>query len=88
MQFKKSPAPQKRSIKIIRFVKMKIMKSATFLTDKKRNREILQIDLKTLSKYPEEVEDLVDVIIAESRKNEKSISMEEAKKILKKAGKI
>ena len=64
------------------------MKSATFLTDKKRNREILQIDLKTLSKYPEEVEDLVDVIIAESRKNEKSISMEDAKKILKKAGKI
>jgi hypothetical protein len=64
------------------------MKSVTFLTDKKRNREILQIDLKTLSKYPDEVEDLVDVIIAESRKNEKSISMENAKKILKKAGKI
>ena len=64
------------------------MKSATILTDKKRNRNILQIDLTTLSKHPEEVEDLVDVIIAESRKNEKDISFEDAKKILKKNGKL
>jgi hypothetical protein len=64
------------------------MKSVTFLTDKKRNREILQIDLKTLSKNPEELEDLVDVIVAESRKNEKDISLADAKKILKKNGKL
>ncbi len=64
------------------------MKSVTFLTDKKRNRNILQIDLKTLSKHPEEVEDLVDVIVAESRKNEKNISLADAKKILKKNGKL
>ena len=64
------------------------MKSVTFLTDKKNNRDILQIDLKILSKHPEEVEDLVDVIVSESRKNEKDISLEEAKKILKKNGKI
>jgi hypothetical protein len=64
------------------------MKSVTFLTDKKRNREILQIDLKTLSKYPDELEDLVDVIVAESRKNEKNISLADAKKILKKNGKL
>ena len=64
------------------------MKSATILTDKKRNRNILQIDLTTLSKHPQEVEDLVDVIIAESRKNEKDISFEDAKKILKKNGKL
>jgi hypothetical protein len=64
------------------------MKSVTFLTDKKRNREILQIDLKTLSKNPGELEDLVDVIVAESRKNEKDISLADAKKILKKSGKL
>lgn len=64
------------------------MKSVTILTDKKRNRNIMQIDLKTLSKHPEEVEDLVDVIIAESRKNEKDISFADAKKMLKKNGKI
>jgi hypothetical protein len=64
------------------------MKSVTFLTDKKRNREILQIDLKTLSKYPDELEDLLDVIVAESRKNEKNISLADAKKILKKNGKL
>ena len=64
------------------------MKSVTFLTDKKRNREILQIDLSLLSKNPDEVEDLVDVIIAESRKNEKDISLAAAKKMLKKSGKI
>ena len=71
-----------------KFVQTNKMKSVTFLTDKKRNRDILQIDLKTLSKYPEEVEDLVDVIVAESRRNEKNISLADAKKILKKNGKL
>jgi hypothetical protein len=74
--------------KLYKFVKMHKMKSVTFLTDKKRNREILQIDLKTLSKYPDELEDLLDVIVAESRKNEKNISLADAKKILKKNGKL
>ena len=71
-----------------KFVQMKKMKSATFLTDKKRNRDILQIDLKTLSRHPEELEDLVDVIVAESRKNEKDISLADVNKILKKNGKL
>ncbi len=76
---------QQKSKKI---VKKKCMKSAIILTDKKRNRNILQIDLKTLSRHTEEVEDLVDVIIGESRKNEKDISFGDAKKILKKNGKL
>ena len=64
------------------------MKSVTFLTDKKRKREIIQIDLTVLSKNPDEVEDLVDVIIAESRKNEKDISLATVKKTHKKNNKL
>ncbi len=86
---KKATTSLKRvSDKILRFVKTVTMRSVTILTDKKRNRNILQVDLKTLAKHPEEVEDLIDVIVAESRKNEKDISFEEVKKTLKKNGKI
>jgi hypothetical protein len=64
------------------------MKSAVLLTNKKDNSNILQIDLKSLSKYPNEVEELIDVIVAESRKGEKDISFETVKKNLKKSGKL
>jgi hypothetical protein len=64
------------------------MKSATFLIDKNKDREIMQIDLTTLAKHPEEVEDIVDIIIAESRKNEKSIPFDKAKGMLRAKGKL
>jgi hypothetical protein len=64
------------------------MKSAILLTNKKDNSNILQINLKSLSKYPNEVEELIDVIVAESRKGEKDISFETVKKNLKKSGKL
>jgi hypothetical protein len=47
--------------------------------DKNKGREIMEIDLTTLVKHPEEVEDIVDIIIAESRRNEKSIPFYKAK---------
>ncbi|MBL7701008.1 MAG: hypothetical protein JNM14_02060 [Ferruginibacter sp.] len=64
------------------------MKSTIFLKDKNKDREIMQIDLAALAKHPEEVEDIVDILIAESRRNEKSISFEKAKEILKAKGKL
>jgi hypothetical protein len=48
----------------------------------------MQIDLTTLAKHPEEVEDIVDIIIAESRRNEKSIPFYKAKGILRAKGKL
>jgi hypothetical protein len=64
------------------------MKGVIFLKNEKNNRQILQIDVKEIAKNPSKFEDLMDVIIAEARKDEKKISWEVAKKQLKKAGKL
>jgi hypothetical protein len=60
------------------------MKGVTFLKDEKNNRQILQIDVKEVAKNPSKFEDLMDVVIAEARKNEKKVSWETAKKQLRK----
>ena len=64
------------------------MKGINFITDDKNKKIAVQIDLKTLEKYEQQVEDLLDVIIAESRQDEESIPWEEAVKSLKKKGKL
>ena len=64
------------------------MKGVTILTDEKKKRKILQVDIKEVAKNPEKFEDLLDVIIAEARKGEKKIPWEKAKQQLKKAGKL
>jgi hypothetical protein len=69
-------------------LKQAAMKGVTILTDEKKKRKILQVDIKEVAKNPNDFEDLIDVLIAESRKDEKKISWEAAKKQLKKAGKL
>ncbi len=64
------------------------MKGFALLADPKKNKKILQIDVKELVKNPQKFEDMIDVLIAEERKTEKSIPWEQAKKELKKAGKL
>ncbi len=64
------------------------MKSVVILKDEKTNRKILQIDIKEIAKNPDEFEDLIDVLIAEARKDEPKKSWEEVKKNLKKKGKL
>jgi hypothetical protein len=64
------------------------MKGVTFLKDEKNNKQILQIDVKEIAKNPSKFEDLMDVIIAEARRDEKKVSWETAKRQLKKAGKL
>ena len=64
------------------------MKGFSLLADKTNKRKILQIDVKELVKNPQKFEDMVDVLVAEERKTEKSISWGDAKKQLKKAGKL
>lgn len=64
------------------------MKGVTILKDEKRNRRILQVDIKEVAKNPEKFEDLLDVIIAEARRDDKKIPWETAKQQLKKAGKL
>jgi hypothetical protein len=64
------------------------MKGVTILTDEKKKRRILQVDIKEVAKNPDQFEDLIDVLVAEARKDEKSIDWNEAKKVLKKKGKL
>lgn len=64
------------------------MKGVSFITDDKNRRKAVVIDLKTIEKHQEEVEDLLDVIIAESRRDEPKRSWEDVKKSLSKKGKL
>ncbi|MES1217242.1 MAG: hypothetical protein ABUT20_17135 [Bacteroidota bacterium] len=64
------------------------MKGIIFLRNQQNNRQILQIDVKEIARNPSKFEDLMDVLIAEARKDEKKITWQAAKKQLKKAGKL
>ena len=64
------------------------MKGFSLLDDKTNKKRFLQIDIKELVKNPQKFEDMIDILIAEERKGEKDISWEEAKKRLKKTGKL
>ncbi len=63
------------------------MKGVSYITDEKNRKKAVVIDLKTLEEY-EQIGDLFDVIIAESRRDESSVTWEELKKRLKKKGKL
>ena len=72
----------------VKFVKTTSMKGVSFVTNDKNERVAVQIELKTLNKHQEAIEDLLDAIIAESRKDDENVSWEDAKKELTKAGKL
>ena len=63
------------------------MKGVRFVTNEKDEKVAVQIDLKTLGRHQSTVEDILDVLVAESRKNDEDISWEQAKKELKLTGK-
>jgi hypothetical protein len=52
------------------------MKGLSILFDERRKKRIVQIDLDTVSKDPEAVEDLLDVLVAEARRDEPTISLD------------
>jgi len=64
------------------------MKGVNFVTDSKNNKVAVQIDLKLLEKQEHKIEDFIDGIIAESRKEEERISLDDVIKGLKKKGKL
>lgn len=64
------------------------MKGISFVTNDKNERIAVQIDLKTLGKHPDAVEEFLDILIAESRKDDEDISWADARKELKKAAKV
>ena len=56
--------------------------------DNHNRRIAVQIELRTLRKFEEQIQDLLDAIIAESRKDEKSLPFEKLVSSLKKKGKL
>jgi transcriptional regulator of NAD metabolism len=62
------------------------MDGILYLTDEENKKRFIQIDI---DKFGEEyVEDLIDGLVAGSRKDEESIPFEEVLKELKEAGKL
>ncbi len=64
------------------------MKGVSYITDDKNRKKAVVIEMKTLVQYDEQIEDLLDVIIAESRKDEPTVAWEDVKVQLKKKGKL
>ena len=74
--------------KFVYHLKTNHMKGISYITDNRNNKKAVIIDLKIIEQHEEEVHEFIDILIAESRKNDEKISWEDAKKILKKKGKI
>jgi len=64
------------------------MKGISYITDEHSRKKAVVIDLKTLEKFNNQVEDLLDCIIAESRVEEPASSWSTVKKRLKRKGKL
>lgn len=64
------------------------MKGVSYITDSQKRLKAVQIDISTLEKYEEKIEDLLEGIIAASRKGEAASSLADVKKRLKKKGKL
>lgn len=64
------------------------MKGINFITNEKNEKIAVQINLKSIEKHQEEIEDLLDSIIAESRKDEPKKSWNDVKANLKRKGKL
>ena len=58
------------------------MKGVSYITDSENRRKAVVIDIDTIAKHPEEVEDLLDTIVAASRRNEPKRDWEDVKKEL------
>jgi len=58
-----------------------VMKGISYITDEANNRKSLVIDLKSIEKHGEEIHEFIDVLVAESRKNDEMVRWEDAKNI-------
>ena len=64
------------------------MKGVSYITDERNHKKAVVIDLKAIETNDEAVHEFIDVLVAESRKNDEKINWEEAKKTLRKKGKL
>lgn len=64
------------------------MKGVSYLMNEQNEKIAVQIDIKVIKNHQEEIEDLLDGIIAETRKDEAKIPLSMVINNLKKAGKL
>jgi len=64
-----------------------IPKGISLLTEENSKRRYVRIDIATLAKEPDAVEDYLDGLIAEARRNEPTISHDEVVRTMAKRGK-
>jgi len=64
------------------------MKGISYVTDEQNKKVAVQIELKLLERYDEQMEDLIDGIIAESRRDEQRVPLSKVIRNLKQAGKL
>ncbi len=64
------------------------MKGVNFITDDKNRKKAIVIELKTIEQHPEEVDDILDAIVASARKEEPKRAWADVKKSLKTNGKL
>ena len=64
------------------------MKGVTILEDHSNKKRYLQIDVAELDKRREQIEDMMDGLIAEQRAGQTTISIEALEKKLRKQGKL
>ena len=64
------------------------MKGISYITDGHNKKKAVVIDLKTIENNQDAIEDLLDIIVAESRKDEPTVSWDDMIKKLHKKGKL
>lgn len=64
------------------------MKGITYITDENNKKKAVVIALEAIHRNEEEIHEFIDVLVAESRKGDETLSWEEAKKRLRKKGKL
>ncbi len=64
------------------------MKGIIILEDRANKKRYLQIDLAELDKRREQIEDMLDGLIAEQRAGQPTISLEQMERKLQKQGKL
>jgi hypothetical protein len=64
------------------------MKGVSYLTDGNNHKKAVVIELNTLERYSQELEDLLDGLIAECRRDDEKVPLVKVISNLKKAGKL
>ena len=64
------------------------MKGVSYLTNDQNQKKAVVIELTTLERYTSDLEDLLDGLIAESRKNDEKVPLKNVISNLRKAGKL